>query len=146
MIIYMTLRKIALPFALLALTGCASLTMDRQQAITIQTNHEDKEVTGIECALKNDEGTWSLTSPASVTVHKSAEDLVVDCKNHRITGNVSVASIANAPYSSNFLFLFGIGYLIDRKTGAGFDYPQNIVVKLTPIEEAGATAKVVSSE
>lgn len=130
---------------LMMLTGCASLTMDRQQPLTLHTSLEDTEVTGIECAVHNDEGVWSLTSPASVTIHKSAEDLVVDCKNDHVSGNASVSSTVNAAYASNFLFLFGIGYIVDRYTGAGFDYPATVVVELKPIDEPESPALTVAS-
>jgi hypothetical protein len=129
------MKKFVTFVALMVLTGCASLTMDRQQPFTVQTNHEDAEVTGIACAMQNDEGTWFVTSPASATVHKSAGDLIVDCKNDRIAGNAIVSSTVNAAYLTNFLFLFGIGYIVDRYTGAGFDYPTTIVVKLNPMKQ-----------
>ena len=140
-----TLKAIALSFVLMMLTGCASMTMDRQQAFTVQTSHENKEVTGINCALSNGVGTWHLTSPASVTVHKSAGDLVVDCNNERMSGNVNVASKINAAYSTNFLFLFGVGYIVDKYTGAGFDYPETVVVKLNPSDETGISASTAVS-
>lgn len=130
-----TMKKILTLVALIVLTGCASLTMDRQQPFTVQTNHDDAKVTGIACAMHNDEGTWFVTSPASATIRKSAGDLVVDCKNDHIAGNARVSSAVNAAYLTNFLFLFGIGYIVDRYTGAGFDYPTTIVVKLIPMKQ-----------
>jgi len=119
----------------MGLTGCASLTMERQQAFAVQTHHGDVERTGIDCDLRNDTGTWSLTSPASVEVHKSAENLLVECKEGHLSGKASVKSTVNAAYASNFLFLFGIGYLIDKYTGAGFDYPETVVVQLGGTDE-----------
>ncbi len=140
------LKTIVLLTALTALTGCASLTMDRKQSFAVQTSHGNTQLTGITCALHNDEGTWSLTSPASVTVHKSAGDLIVDCRNDHLSGSMNVGSTVNAAYASNFLFLFGVGYLVDQYTGAGFDYPAAIVVPLTPINGAGSpVASAVST-
>lgn len=88
--------------------------------------------------MHNDAGTWSLTSPASVVVHKSAGNLVVECKNEHLSGEANVESAVNAVYITNFLFLFGIGYWIDKYTGAGFDYPATVVVQLTPNHDADA--------
>lgn len=134
------MQRIVKLVALLALTGCASLSGEKSQPVTVQTRHENEVVEGIGCTLHNDAGTWFLTSPASVTIHKSAGELVVDCKSDRIVGNATVGSKVNSAYLSNFLILFGIGYIIDRLTGAGFDYPTSITVMLNPIDEIGNSA------
>lgn len=132
-------QTLALLCFCMGFSGCASLTSGRQQAFSVQTHHGNVERTGIDCDLHNDAGAWSLTSPASVEVRKSAENLVVECKEGHLTGKASVKSTVNAAYASNFLFLFGIGYVIDKYTGAGFDYPETVVVQLSP--ESGAAAK-----
>lgn len=119
----------------MVLTACASMTSGTQQDFAIQTRHGDVERSGMDCELHNDTGSWSLTSPAGVTLHKSAENLEVECKDGQLTGKASVASTANAAYASNFLFLFGIGYWFDKLTGAGFDYPETIVVQLSADSE-----------
>ena len=115
-----------------SLSGCASMSSGMQQNLTVLTHHGDVERAGIVCDLHNDAGRWTLSSPASVKVHKSAENLVVECKDEQLTGKASVESTGNAAYASNFLFLFGIGYWIDKLTGAGFDYPDKVIVRLTP--------------
>ena len=134
------MQRIVKLAALFVLTACASLTEGKFQPVTVQTSHENEVVEGIGCTLHNDAGTWFLTSPASVTVHKSDDDLVVDCKIDHIVGYESVESKANGAYLSNFLILFGIGYIIDRFTGAGFDYPASVTVTLYPIDEVGSPA------
>ncbi|MFH2134836.1 MAG: hypothetical protein ABII81_06600 [Pseudomonadota bacterium] len=125
-------RLFALLCCCLGLSACASMTSGTQQTFTVQTHQGDVERTGIACDLQNDAGRWTLNSPASVTVHKSAEKLVVECKGAQVLGKVSVESTANAAYASNFLFLFGIGYWFDKLTGAGFDYPDKVIVRLNP--------------
>jgi hypothetical protein len=131
------MRKLAYLFALLGISGCASISGGKMQPVTVQTSHDNIEVAGIRCTLQNDVGTWTLTSPASEIIHKSTEELVVDCKNDRIAGTTTAGSKVNGAYLSNFLFLFGVGYIIDRFTGAGFDYPATINVTLHQIDQVG---------
>ncbi|MFI4939565.1 MAG: hypothetical protein ACHP7O_04365 [Burkholderiales bacterium] len=129
---------------LLTVTGCASITGDKLQPVSVKTTHENKEVTGIGCTLTNDAGSWSLTSPASVTVHKSTGDLVIDCKKDRVAGNVTLVSKSNSAVWGNLLIGGGVGYIVDRNTGAGFDYPADITVMLRQVDEVGNSA--VSAE
>lgn len=89
------------------------------------------------CTLTNDAGSWFLTSPGSVTVHKSTDDLAIDCKKDSYVGNVIAVSKSNGAVWGNILLGGGIGYIIDRNTGAGFDYPPTIVVALRQVDTAG---------
>jgi hypothetical protein len=128
--------KLASLAALLALTGCASISGEKLQPVSVITVHDNKEVAGIGCTLTNDAGSWFLTSPASVTVHKSTGDLAIDCKKDRYAGNANVVSKSNGAVWGNILIGGGIGYIIDRNTGAGFDYPANVTIVLRQIENA----------
>lgn len=121
---------------LLTITGCASLSGEKMQPITIQTIHNSKEIAGIGCTLTNDAGSWFVTSPASVTVHKSTGDMAVDCKNDEMAGHETLVSKSNGAVWGNILFGGGIGYIVDRNTGAGFDYPATITIMLRKIGEA----------
>jgi hypothetical protein len=125
--------------ALLALTGCASISGEKLQPLSVITVHDNKEVAGIGCTLTNDAGSWFLTSPASVTVHKSTGDLAIDCKKDRYAGNANVVSKSNGAVWGNILIGGGIGYIIDRNTGAGFDYPTSVTIVLRQIENVIGT-------
>jgi hypothetical protein len=50
----------------------------------------------------------------------------------------------------NILLGGGIGYIVDRNTGAGFDYPPTIIVALRQVDTAGipsnAPLKPVSAD
>lgn len=121
--------------SILALTGCASVSGEKMQPITVQTIHENKEVAGVGCTLTNDAGSWFLTTPASVTVHKSTGDLAVDCKKENVTGRQTLVSKSNGAVWGNILIGGGIGYIIDRNTGAGFDYPATATIMLHKIDD-----------
>jgi hypothetical protein len=136
------MQKITLLAAMLVLTGCASISGERLQPLSVVTVQDNKEVAGIGCTLSNDAGSWFLTSPATVTVHKSTGDLAIDCKKDNTAGNARVVSKSNTAVWGNILIGGGIGYIIDRNTGAGFDYPATVTVNLRQIGDtasAGAT-------
>jgi hypothetical protein len=115
--------KLSIIVTLLALTGCASVAGQKMQPILVQTVHDNIEVGNVGCTLANDAGSWFLTTPASVMVHKSTGDLVIDCKKDNLSGNQTLVSKSNGAVWGNILIGGGIGYIVDRNTGAGFDYP-----------------------
>ena len=122
--------KITFLLAMAALSGCASVAGEKLQPVFVTTLFGDKEVAGLGCTLTNDAGSWFLTSPASVRVRRSTGDLAIECKKGSLIGNASVASASNGPVWGNIVMGGGIGYIVDRNTGAGFDYPPSITVNL----------------
>jgi hypothetical protein len=123
--------------ALLALTGCASVTGSKMQPVSVQTVQDGKEVSGAACTLTNDVGKWFVTTPGSVTINKSTGDLTVECKKEgNLAGHEMVVSKANGSVWGNIILGGGIGYIVDRNTGAGFDYPNSITVFLLRMGEA----------
>lgn len=117
------------------ITGCASVAGERMQPITVKTVYETEEVAGVGCTLTNNTGSWFLTTPASISVHKSTGDLAIDCKKEIYVGNQTLISKSNGAVWGNILIGGGIGYIIDRNTGAGFDYPTTITVMLRKLTE-----------
>ena len=130
------MKTIYLASALLALTGCASITGSKLQPVSVQTIQDGKEVSGVNCTLSNDAGKWFVTSPGSVTVQKSTGDMAVDCEKDDLRGHENLVSKNNGAVWGNILAGGGIGYIIDRNTGAGFDYPNSIIVVLNRIAAA----------
>ena len=59
----------------LALSGCASIVKGTSESIAITT----PPTTGASCVLSSGQGNWTVTSPGSVTVQKSKEDIQVRC-------------------------------------------------------------------
>ena len=131
------MKKILAALAVISITGCASVTGSKLQPISVQTIQDNQEVAGVGCTLVNDAGKWFVVTPGSVTVQKSTGDLAVDCKRNDISaGHETAVSKSNGAVWGNILAGGGIGYIIDRNTGAGFDYPNVITVTLRKIGEA----------
>jgi hypothetical protein len=125
-------------FALLALAasaalpGCATLTDTDQQDVAVRAIFDHREVAGVGCVLANGAGRWFVVAPGRVTIRKSAQDLVVDCKKDGVgASRESVASrFGTGKLLANAVTSAGAGYLVDRHSGAGFDYPATLTVLL----------------
>lgn len=124
------MQKLIMTAAVLALTGCASITGSKVQPLTVTTTYENKEVTGVSCTLANDAGNWAITTPGTTSVNKSTAALVINCKQDTLAGHSSLDSSANLNVWGNILVGGIIGYVVDRQTGAGFDYPGTLTVLL----------------
>eukprot|EP01031_Cornospumella_fuschlensis_P022183 gene22183-27142_t len=85
-------------------SGCSTLTGEGTgQNLSIMTYTTDnKDLTGAQCELKNDEGTWTAVTPATVMVRRSNKDLMVKCTKS--------------------------GAIIDHNNGSAYEYPS--VLKL----------------
>ena len=115
------------------LAGCATVSESPTQTVTVRTIFEHREVAGVGCVVTNNVGRWFVTSPGRVTVRRSTGNLFVDCKrvNERgsIAGQEQFASRANNSATiGNAVTTAGLGYLLDKKTGAGWDYPDTLTV------------------
>lgn len=133
------MRVILLAAIAASVTGCASVTGNKLQPVSVQTIEAgtNQEVADAGCTLTNDVGKWFVTTPGSVTIHKSTDDLVVECKKGtELTGQGNVVSKANGGVWGNIILGGGVGYIVDRNTGAGFDYPTAITVMLNRLGEA----------
>ncbi len=132
----MLFKSSCVVLSLLSLTGCASVTGSKLQPVSVQTIHENQEISGVGCTLTNDAGKWFVTTPGSVTIQKSTGDLSVECKKDGVAGRETVVSKSNGAVWGNIVLGGGIGYVIDRSTGAGFDYPNSITVAVRKVAEA----------
>ena len=140
--------RLAACACLALLAGCATLTESTQQDVLVQTILDNHELTGVGCVLYNDVGKWFVTTPARVTIRKSAGALRIDCrKDDGGWAYEKVDSKVNASLWGNVVLTAGAGYFVDRNTGAGFDYPSTLTVPMhkgdtgegTPPPPAGVT-------
>jgi len=115
---------------LAALAGCATVIDSHTQDLMVRTIQDNREIGGAGCVLTNDAGRWFVMTPGHVTVTKSAGNMFVDCKKGNISvGRERFASRANATATiGNAVTTAGLGYLLDKRTGAGFDYPDTLTV------------------
>ena len=75
-------RAAGLLFASIAImlcTGCASIVSGTNQSLSMTTSSDGVDVQGATCQLDNDKGSWSVTTPGSVTVRRSFKDLRLAC-------------------------------------------------------------------
>ena len=125
-----------LRFALVALLlplifGCASVTGSKEQQTSITATCDGVQVSGATCTVTNDKGSWTTKTPGSVNLTKSYEDISVKCTFADSQGAAVMSSKSNGGVWGNILLGGGIGYLVDRNTGAGFNYPTSITVPLS---------------
>jgi len=113
------------------LAGCATVTESTEQQIMVQTVLDNREVVGVGCLLYNDAGKWFITAPGRVTVRKSASPMRVDCKTDGAEwAYEKIESKENGSLWGNIVLTAGVGYFVDKNTGAGFDYPSTLTVLL----------------
>lgn len=121
------------------LTGCASISGNSTQPLTVITLHNNQEISGITCTLSNDTGSWSIITPATATIHKSTGDLAITCHKAPLTGDALIVSKSNTAVWGNILVGGVIGYAVDRQTGAGFDYPATAAIVMRQLTSPLAT-------
>jgi hypothetical protein len=114
----------------LMLPGCASVVGSKQQSILVSTKSgTGTPVEKAECTLTNPKGTWNVTTPSAVWVGRAGDDMSVDCKKPgEPEGFAQLISRANGGMFGNILIGGGIGALVDNNSGAGYDYPHEVVV------------------
>ena len=98
-------------------------------------------VQGAACTLHNSEGTWYLTSPGSVEVHKTKNDLEVTCTKdgYQPGKQVATSKFGGATFG-NILAGGVIGVGIDAASGANYYYDNPLTVPLgTPTVTPAST-------
>lgn len=116
----------------LFLTGCASITGSEMQSLSLTAKDADgKVVEKAECSLDNDKGHWTAVTPSFVNVHRSAEDLTIVCKKaDLVDGILKAVSRAAGSMFGNIILGGGIGAIIDHNKGNGYNYPDQLPVKM----------------
>ena len=111
-------------------SGCASITGTTNQSVSVQTREPGgKEVAGAACELTNNKGKWFVTTPGSVMVHRSNDDMQVLCNKANVEpGRAAVVSETKGSMFGNIIFGGGIGAVIDHSSGAAYEYPAFIQV------------------
>jgi len=125
------MKKLFIIF-ILSISGCASITGSKNQPLSVTATLEGKPVVGANCELLNDKGKWFVTTPGSVVILKSYQDLTVTCKKPE-TKKVGATTFQSTNESSvwgNVLTGGIIGYAVDAGTGAGFSYPPTLNVPM----------------
>ena len=113
-------------------SGCATITSSEMQSVSVTAQTEKGErLDKVKCNLKNDKGSWEAEAPSFVAVHRSAEDLIVECKKDgHPDGFLKAISRAAGGMFGNIIFGGGIGAIIDHTKGTGYNYPESLAVKM----------------
>lgn len=121
-------------FALTTMTtGCAVITGGMTQDVSVKTQKDAVEMAGADCVLTNSRGTYKVTTPGKVNVHRAKDDLSVQCSK---TGEADAATAIKSSFRKGAMagniVMVGVGALllepIDTSTGAAYAYPDDITV------------------
>jgi len=111
------------------LSGCATLVDGTSQSIAITTTPTD----GAQCTLVSSQGTYYVTTPGNVTVHKTKTDLNATCKKEGFQDAVAVIPAKfQATTAANVIAGGLIGIAVDAASGADYEYPNSVNVPMTP--------------
>lgn len=136
----MKVKCIVAAAAITILSGCASIAGSSNQPISVQAMKSGAQVSGATCELTNDKGSWYVTTPGSVTVHKAFGDMSIKCQKESIDPALTTAkSSANGLVFGNILFGGLIGLAVDMGTGAGYDYPNVVTVLMDSMAKPEST-------
>lgn len=116
--------------SLLMAGACATITAEKEQTVRILTTPED----GASCTVSNGEQTWEVDStPGEVTVPRAFKKLNVICTKQNAGGTHKADAGTRGRAYGNILLL-GVPALVDAATGAGYEYPKEITVPLSPAD------------
>lgn len=147
----MKLLKLLLLSAItLATVGCASITGSTSQSVSVQAKEPSGvEVVGASCELSNKRGKWFVTTPGSVGVSKSNDDMQVICtkENYSPARNAIVSETKGSMYG-NIIFGGGIGAVVDHNSGAAYEYPALIQMLMSKLamSDAGGGQNTVAMQ
>ncbi len=114
-----------------ALSGCATIVDGTKQSVSVSTT----PVEGAACRLTNSEGTWFLTSPGSVEVHKTKNDMTITCTKdgYNVGSQIATSKFGGATFG-NIVAGGIIGAGVDAASGANYYYDNPLTVPLgTPV-------------
>ena len=112
-------------------TGCASIVGGTGQVVSVETHQAERPLEGARCEMVNSKGTYYVTTPGTVTIHRAYGNLEVRCdKDGMATGKATVVSGTKALAFGNLIFGGAIGVAVDTTSGAAYDYPDLIRVSM----------------
>ncbi len=112
-------------------SGCASIVGGTGQVVSVETHQAERPVEGARCEMVNSKGTYYVTTPGTVTIHRAYGNLEVRCDKEGVaTGKATVVSGTKALAFGNLIFGGAIGVAVDTTSGAAYDYPEFIRVSM----------------
>jgi hypothetical protein len=125
-------------FPLAGLTSCASIVNGTTQSVAVSTtDNVGTPLESAQCDLTNKRGSWSVTTPETVIVHRSFSALQVKCtKNGYEEADQKVKSVTSEAFAGNIIAGGLVGEAVDAEDGSAFDYPENITISMNPVPAA----------
>lgn len=134
-------RAVAALAAALSVGGCASIVEGTTQSVAVTTPPID----GAKCVLTSSEGTYYVTTPGNAIVHKTKHDLTVVCSKEGYNeARATIASHFNGATFGNVIAGGLIGAGVDAATGANYNFPDQVVVPMTPATAASTAPSAVT--
>ena len=132
------MKKAIYSIVIASLSGCASITGTTNQSVSVQTKEPTGvEVVGASCELANKKGKWFVTTPGSVGISRSNDDIQVNCtKEGYAPGRQGVVSDTKGMMFGNIIFGGGVGAIIDHTSGAAYEYPASVQVVMSRLAKA----------
>lgn len=132
------------------LGACATVSdAPLQQQVEVHAVLDYREVGGVGCLLTNKLGRWFVVAPGRVTIARSAEPLVVSCKKEGV--GMAQEAFGSRPDAmslmGNVIISAGMGFAVDRYSGASWSYPTTLTVLMAPAKppaEPAASQRVES--
>ncbi len=126
-------RLAMLVLFIMALPSCASIIEGRTQELEVSSTPS-----GAQCQLiQGNETIGQLTTPGTITVEKSSDDIVIECRK----AGYRKASVVNNSKASGWTYAnvvtLGLGYGVDSFSGAANSYQDRVHVSLV---RSGKTA------
>ncbi|MFZ6849916.1 hypothetical protein [Undibacterium sp. RuRC25W] len=126
------------------------------QAIRVETLATNgTPVEGAQCSLTNDSGSFNMTTPGSVLIHRSSSNLSVICKKDgNDPASATVISRVAGSMFGNILLGGGVGAIVDHSNGSAYNYPewirlvsgQNLTFDRSDFKSGEATAPHQTTE
>lgn len=116
--------------ALLVMGGCATIAGGTHQSLHVQTAYNGAEVTGVHCTLRNNKGSYDVTTPGSIEVHKGSL-MQTTCRDEKYPEGFA-ASFPNQNGATYGNILVGgiIGIGVDAMSGASNTYNDTVRVEM----------------
>lgn len=145
--------KAAAALLFVGLTGCASIVTGTTQPMAVETRlSSGQDVAGAYCRLSNSKGTWFVTTPGTITIHRATSSpLAINCtkEGHQQLGVTSIKPKSKGMTWGNLIFGGVIGVITDGVTGAAGHYPSPITVIMEALgitQQSAAPATATAPE
>lgn len=128
-------------FLAILTTGCATVTGGTTQNVSVKTQKDAADVAGADCILSNSRGSWTVTTPGTVSVHRAKDDLNIHCsKDGERDITTAVKSKTRTGTIVGNVVLLGVGALVldgvDKANGSAFAYPETITASFVDGDES----------